>query len=181
MPTLKKKTIDKNSGILFFITGLSGSGKTTISKKIKKKIEILYGPTLNLSGEKIRKAFKFHGYSKKDRIQLGKKNINFINLILKQKINVIYDAIALSKILRDTKRKKIKNYVEIFIRTNVKKIIKFNKKKKIYKKIRKNIVGLDISAEFPTNPDIIINNNLQRSFDDICNELFTKIKKIIKK
>ena len=100
---------------------------------------------------------------------------------MKQKINVIYDTIALLKILRDTNRKKIKNYIEIFIKTDVKKIIKFNKKKKIYKANRKNIVGLDISAEFPINPDIIINNNLQRSFDDICNELFTKIKKIIKR
>ena len=35
---MKKKIItNKNKGILFWITGLSGSGKTTISKKIKKK------------------------------------------------------------------------------------------------------------------------------------------------
>jgi adenylylsulfate kinase-like enzyme len=37
---MNKKIIrNKNKGILFWITGLSGSGKTTISKKIKK---ILY-------------------------------------------------------------------------------------------------------------------------------------------
>ena len=57
------------------------------------------------------------------------QNIELINMVLKQKINVIYDA-ALLKELRSQKRKKIKNYVEIFIKTNVKQIIKFNKKKK---------------------------------------------------
>ena len=36
---MKKKIItNKKKGILFCITGLSGSGKTTISKKIKKKL-----------------------------------------------------------------------------------------------------------------------------------------------
>ena len=34
---MKKKIItNKNKGILFWITGLSGSGKTTISKKISE-------------------------------------------------------------------------------------------------------------------------------------------------
>ena len=55
-------------------------------------------------------------------------------MILKQKINVIYDAVALLKELRMEKRKKIKNYVEIFIKTDVNKIMRFNKKKKIYQK-----------------------------------------------
>ena len=40
MPTIK---LDKNKGIVFWITGLSGSGKTTIGKKIKTKIIKNYG------------------------------------------------------------------------------------------------------------------------------------------
>ena len=68
-----KKKINKKYGILFFITGLSGSGKTTISNKIKKKIEKLYGPTFVFTGEKIRSALKYNGYSKDERTQIGKK------------------------------------------------------------------------------------------------------------
>tara|TARA_B100001250_G_C19508178_1_gene660474 strand:+ start:66 stop:599 length:534 start_codon:yes stop_codon:yes gene_type:complete len=175
------KKIDSKKGILFFITGLSGSGKSTISKKIKNKIEKLYGPTIIISGEKIRNILRFYGYSKKERAEVGKKNINLINLILRQKINVIYDAIALQKVLRNIKRKKIKNYLEIYIKTNVKKIIKFNKKKKIYKKNKKNIVGIHIKPEFPTRPHILIKNDFNRNFDDICAELLNKIKNKIKK
>ena len=41
-----KKKLNKNKGILFWITGLSGSGKTTIAKNIfpiiKKKIRAEY-------------------------------------------------------------------------------------------------------------------------------------------
>ena len=176
---IKKKIIDKNKGILFFVTGLSGSGKSTISKNIKMKIEDLYGPTIIFSGQKIRKIYKFHGYSMKARIEQGKRNINLIKLILDQKINVIYDNIGLSRVFRKFIRKNIKNYIEIFIKTNVKNIIRLNKKKKVYKKNSKNIVGLDIPAEFPTRPDIIIKNDLKRKFDDIRDELLLKVRNTI--
>ena len=51
---------NKDKGILFFITGLSGSGKTVISKKIQKEISKLYGPTLEVSGNDFRSIFKFN-------------------------------------------------------------------------------------------------------------------------
>ena len=51
----KYKKRDLKKGTLFWITGLSGSGKTTIAKKIKKDIQNLYGPTLLISGDDIRK------------------------------------------------------------------------------------------------------------------------------
>jgi len=174
-----KKKINKNKGILFFITGLSGSGKTTLSKNILKKISKDYGPTIIISSEKIRKIFKFNGYSKKDRTEVGKKNIHLINLILNQKINVIYDAIALQKKLRVLKKKLITNYIEIYIQSHLKEIIKFNKKKKIYKKNKSNIVGIHIKPEFPNKPNILVRNNFKTPINKISEELIKKIKKTI--
>lgn len=171
--------INNNNGILFFITGLSGSGKTSISKKIKNKIERRYGLTLLLTGEKIRDIYNFKGFTKKDRLRLGKQNINLIQLILKQKINVIYDAVALLSELRSEKRKKIKNYLEIFIKTEVKEIIKFNKKKKIYQKTKSNIMGIHITPDFPKKPDITVNNNFKKDINQLSSDLFAKIIKIL--
>ena len=67
-----------------------------------------------------------------------------------------------------------------FIKSDVRKIIKFNKKKKVYKKIKKNIMGVHILPELPTNPHITIKNDFKRSLNDISNELLVKIKKILK-
>ena len=79
---MKKKIItNKNKGILFWITGLSGSGKTTISKKIKIKIAKLYGPTLMISGDNLRKMFQF----KKDCC-LEKNFVNLQNSLLIKKL-----------------------------------------------------------------------------------------------
>ena len=44
---------------LFWITGLPGSGKTTIAKKILRPIEKKYGPTIEISGDDLRKNFLF--------------------------------------------------------------------------------------------------------------------------
>ena len=51
------KLKNKNKGILFWITGLSGSGKTTLGRKIKKDITKIYGPTIMISGDDIRKMY----------------------------------------------------------------------------------------------------------------------------
>ena len=66
-----KKTINRNKGILFWVTGLSGSGKTVISEKIRKDIVKNYGPTLLVSGDDLRKIFKFDKYTAAERKVLG--------------------------------------------------------------------------------------------------------------
>ena len=59
------KKIDKKKGILFWITGLSGSGKTTIGKSIHNDIK-KYGPTIMISGDNVRKIFHLSGHKKEE-------------------------------------------------------------------------------------------------------------------
>jgi adenylylsulfate kinase len=77
-----KRKFSKEKGILFWITGFSGSGKSEISYKIKKKIENKFGKTLIISGDNFRKSFNFKNYDKISRIKLGKQYINFLKIIL---------------------------------------------------------------------------------------------------
>ena len=101
----------------------------------------------------------------------------FAKLITDQKINLIFNLIGMYEKARRWNRKNIDNYVEIYIKADIHKIIKL-KKKKIYLKHKKNIVGLDIKAEFPQNPDIIINNNFKKNIQLLANELIAKLRKI---
>ena len=52
------KKINKNKGLIFWITGISGSGKTTLSKKISNFVKKNYGPTLVISGDDLRDILK---------------------------------------------------------------------------------------------------------------------------
>ena len=161
---MKKKSFNKKKGILFWITGLSGSGKTKISKKIKKKIIKNYGPTLLVSGDDLRKIFGFNKYDAKTRLLLSIKFCKFAKFITDQNINLIFAVVGLMNEPRNWNRKNIDNYVEIYIRSELNKIIRLKKKKIYHSKKKQKIVGLNIKPEFPNNPDITIVNNFKKKY-----------------
>ena len=173
----KKIISNKNKGILFFITGLSGSGKTSIVQKIKKKIFRLYGPTLEVSGDNFRKIFKFNKFTQKARSEYLMNYLVFAKLVTDQKINLIFNLIGMYDRARNWNRKNIENYIEIYIKTDIHKIINF-KKKKIYFGNRRHIVGLGIKPEFPKKPHIVINNDFKKTVDELAKELLNKIKNL---
>jgi adenylylsulfate kinase-like enzyme len=179
---MKKNSIKihKDKGILFWITGLSGSGKTAISRSLKNKIENKYGPTLILSGDDFRNTFTFKKYDFDSRLELAKKYLKFLKILIDQKINVVFAVIAMIAEVRKLNRKIFRNYIEIFINTEMKYLKKKNKKN-LYKKNYINVVGRDIKAELPKNYDIKINNNFKKDINLLATEIFLKINKKIKK
>lgn len=165
-------------GRLFWITGISGAGKTTLGKKIKRKIEIQYGPTVLINGDDLRSIFKLNGYSHSQRLNIGYMYSNFLKLIVSQKINVIFTVVGLFDELRNWNKKHFKNYYEIFIDADLKKIIK-KKKKKTYK-LKKNIWGIDIKPQFPKKPLVKIKNNFSKNLDELSEILLKEIFKNVK-
>ena len=174
----KKIISNKNKGILFWITGLSGSGKTAIAKKIKKRIFQLYGPTIELSGDNFRKIFGLNKYTKKARIENLQKYLHFCKLITNQKINLIFNLIGMYNRARNWNRKNIENYVEIYVEANMKKIMS-QKRLETHLKRKRNIVGFDIKAELPKKPHVKVINNFDQDLEKISEEVLKKIKKII--
>ena len=174
----KKIKINKNKGIVFWMEGFSGSGKTTIAKQSYKRISNLFGPTIVVSGDKLRCLFNLKGYSKSDRTKNSYKFRKFIKFLTNQKINVIYTVVGLNYKAKSIYKTFLNNFIEIFISADIKKILKMKRKKKVYKS-KKNIVGIDIKAEFPKNPNIIIRNNFDKPTTKLSAELIEKLKKII--
>ena len=168
---------NKKKGILFWITGLSGSGKSAISRKIYPFIKKEFGPTIILSGDDLRSIFKLNKYDYKNRIRYLNFYHKFCKKITNQNINVLFSVVGLSHKIRTLNKKKIQNYVEIYIKSDLQKIQK-KKLKKIYLKNMKNIWGVDIKTELPKNPTIIINNNFKRSTKQMADLLIKKIKRI---
>ncbi len=165
-----------NKGYLFWITGLSGSGKTQIAKKIYPKIKKKYGPTILFSGDDIRRIFNLKGYSYKERLETVMKYCKLAKSITNQNINVIFAVIGMMHTVRSWNKKNITNYVEIYIKSDLKKIIKKGRKK-IYHQNKNNIIGLDINAEYPKRPNIILNNNFEKNIKEYSLDLITKIQK----
>ena len=173
---MKKIKINKKKGILFWITGLSGSGKTTFGKAIHKDIQKLYGPTLMISGDNIRKVFYLKGHTKEDRLKILKSYCRFAKFITNQNINLIFAVVGMFNEPRKWNRKNISNYIEIYIKSNLKEIIKLKKKRIYHKKNIQDIVGVDIKPEFPKKPNITIVNSFDKPKTKITFQIIKKIK-----
>ena len=169
------KEFKKDKGILFWITGLSGSGKTVIAEKIKDKIAHKYGPTLTISGDDLRKMFNFNKFSKNKRQTYALSYGKFCKSVTDKNINIIFSTVSLFHKVRKWNRAHINNYVEIYIESDIYELIK-RKKKFFYKGNHKNIVGKNLKAELPKSPDIIIKNNFTNSLNKLSQELLRKIK-----
>ena len=104
----RKKNFNSQFGILFFITGLSGAGKSSLARMIKPYIQQKFGKTIIISSEKLRNFFKLKVFLRK--LEKIENNIKLLKYIISQKVNVIYDAIGMREILRKIKRKILKNY-----------------------------------------------------------------------
>ena len=97
-------------------------------------------------------------------------------MITDQKINVIFAVAGLLHKSHSLNRAKFKNYLEIFVKSEIKRLKK-RKSKYFYRKKVKNVWGLDIKPEIPKKPHIIIINDFKKNINDLSKELFTKIKK----
>ena len=168
--------LKKNKGILFWITGLPGSGKTSIAKLLHKRIEKIYGSSIIISGDEIRKDFNLKGYERKDRLKIGFMYSKLFKRIVNQNINVIFSGGALYEKIQNFNRKNINNYFEIFIDSNFFK----NKKIKRISKKSKNVVGINIKPEYPKDPNIRYYNNFDISLKSSSNIIFKLIQKKIK-
>ena len=95
-------------------------------------------------------------------------------------MNLIFAVVGMMDKIRAWNKKNITNYLEIYIKSDLKKIIKIRKKKIYHKKNVGDIVGLTIKPEFPRNPDIILNNNLKTDVKFLAKQLVKKIQTRIK-
>jgi len=169
---------NKKKGILFWITGLPGAGKTSIANKIINTINKEFGHTILFNGDDIRKIFELKDYSLIGRKRIGMQYSKLFQKITDQKINILFAGGVLIEEVRKRNKKYINNYVEIYLKSNQKKIISKNLKK-LYLKT-KNLVGLKIKPEYPKNSHIIIHNNFNKSIDELSKELIVQIYKKVK-
>ena len=118
-------------------------------------------------------------YSKNKRLKLGKSYSDLCKLISKQKVNVVFTTVGLFSELFSYNRKNLTNYTEIYIKTNINKLKK-NKSKIFYKVKTNNVWGLDIKPEYPKKPDILIENNFNKTSTKLAKIIFERIKKLEK-
>lgn len=142
-----------------WFTGLPCSGKSTLAKRIKEKLEEIGKKTYILDGDIIRKELNVDlGFSEEDR----KENIRRVSVVAKILTECgVVPIVALVSPFRDARQKareKIEKFVEIYVKAPIEvcmqRDVKGMYKMAIEGKI-KGFTGIDDPYEEPLNPEII--------------------------
>lgn len=170
-----------NSGKVYWITGLSGSGKTSLAKLLHQKLVDLEEFIIYLDGDILRDILgEEFGYTREDRLNLSKKYSRICSLLSDQGICVVCAFVALFHDIHKLNRNIIKDYSEIYLDVPLDVLMKRDQKK-LYLKAKsgeiQNVVGIDIQSEIPLNPDMIIKNYGEMTPDlaveNILNHFYT--------
>ena len=167
-----------SEGKLIWITGLAGSGKTTLSKKVYSKLRETRENVIHLDGDSLREILGGgFGYSIEDRIATAKIYSRMCKFLVEQGMIVIISTISLFHEIHEYNRENVENYYEVFL--NVPKDVLLDRnQKKLYTTDKKQVgevMGVHQEPEFPKNPDLVLQN---KSFDEM-EEGVTKILSLI--
>jgi len=145
-----------------WLTGLSGSGKSTIANIIETKLHSLGHHTYLLDGDNVRHGLnKDLGFTERDRVENIRRIAEVAKLMLDAGLIVITAFISPFAIERRMARELIgeDEFTEVFIDTPL-SIAEDRDVKGLYKKARrgelKNFTGIDSPYEAPENPDCVI-------------------------
>ncbi len=157
-----RRILNKHNSFLVWITGLSGSGKSTIANKVDQELHKKNINTYTLDGDNIRKGLnKDLSFSPEGRTENIRRIAETANLMVDAGLVVLAAFISAYKKDRDNIKKIVKdvNFVEIYINTSIEECERRDTKG-LYKKARsgeiKNMTGISAPYEEPVNPDIEI-------------------------
>ncbi|MFD2210358.1 adenylyl-sulfate kinase [Virgibacillus halophilus] len=179
----QRRILNQHKSAVVWFTGLSGSGKSTISVELEKELYNRGVRTFRLDGDNIRYGLnKNLGFSPADR----KENIRRIGEV--SKLMVEAGLFTLSAFIspyredRDEIRELLDEdeFIEVFVNASL-ETCESRDPKGLYKKVRagemKGFTGIDAPYEAPVAPEITVNTDIQSieaSVQTILSYLITK-------
>ena len=160
-----REKINGHKGQVLWMTGLSGSGKSTIANELEKILYSQGKKTYILDGDNIRHGLnKDLGFTDKDRVENIRRVAEVAKLMCDAGLIVITAFISPFRLEREMARSLFEknDFKEIYISTPL-KVAEKRDPKGLYKKARQgkipNFTGIDSNYEKPKNPELEIDTS----------------------
>jgi len=172
-------------GHVYWLTGLSGAGKTTLGEMLHNHLQHRNASAPNavcLDGDSLRGVFGGHfGHSPDERKKLAMSYGRLCQLIASQGIDVVCCTISMFNEVRAWNRDHIARYTEIYLKVPMETLVKRDQKELYSRALRgeqENVMGVNCSFEEPVNPNLIIVNDGQKPAGEIFSELVRELERI---
>ena len=150
-------------GTVYWITGLSGAGKTTIGKLFYNYLKEQCPNTVFFDGDTLRKVFGDDlGYTEEERRKCAMRYARLCAMLEEQGMNVICCTISMFDSVRQWNRENIHNYREIYVRVSM-NTLRARDQKGLYSgmtsETEREVAGIHFQVEMPKNPDLVLDND----------------------
>lgn len=165
-------------GYVVWLTGLPGSGKTTISRILEPKLKHAGLKVEPLDGDEVRVWLSpGEQFTREDRERHLKRVAHICQLLARNGVVVLATFVSPYRSSRDYARSIIPNFVEVFVKAPV-ELCMSRDPKGLYKKAKegqvKNMTGVHDPYEEPLHPELVIDttdSSPEKSADEIISGL----------
>lgn len=164
-----------HSGVTVWFTGLSGSGKSTISSGIERYLRDQNYKVEILDGDIVRQNLtKGLGFSREDR-DTNIRRIGFVaHLLTRNGVIVLVSAISPYREIRDEVRERIGDFIEVYVNAPL-GVCEERDVKGLYKKARageiQNFTGISDPYEPPLTPEVTCNTDQETREESVTKVL----------
>lgn len=170
---------NEQKGRVYWVTGLSGAGKTTIGKELHLKLSEMKSNIIFFDGDTLREVFGNDlGYTAEDRFRCAMRYARLCHLLAEQRMDVVICTISMFDEVRKWNRENNINYTEIYIKVSTGELIRRNQKN-LYSGLErgdtKNVAGMDLQMQLPKCPDIVVENDLMEDTAAIVGRILKEL------
>lgn len=162
-------------GTVYWLTGLSGAGKTTVGDLLTAELRTLGRTVIMLDGDILREVYGDDlGHTEAARRQVAARNSRMCRFLASQGVDVVCCTISMFHDVRDWNRTNIPNYKEIYLRVPM-ETLKTRDPKGLYHRVLRgeisDVYGVDLEWEEPKTPDLIVDNDGQHPPQCVAQEI----------
>ena len=148
---------------VYWLTGLSGAGKTTIGRLWYQELKESGAPVVFLDGDELRAVFGGgFGFTPEARRKLAMSYGRLCALLSSQGFTVVCCTISMFDSVRAWNRANIPGYFEVYIQASM-ETLRRRDQKGLYSQNADNVAGVGFQVEAPKTPDLILDNNGQHT------------------
>lgn len=154
-----------HSGLVVWMTGLSGSGKTTTAQEVERRLVAAGIPAYVLDGDKLRHGLNNDlGFSDEDRKENIRRTTEVAKLFKDAGMVTFVTLISPFEEARQAAKAAVGNgFMEVYVKADL-ETCKSRDPKKLYEKALKgeikSFTGIDSPYEIPKNPDLVLDTEL---------------------
>ncbi|MBY0429762.1 MAG: adenylyl-sulfate kinase [Rhodospirillales bacterium] len=144
-------------GVVYWITGLSAAGKSTLARHLRQALTARGRNAILVDGDAVRTLLPGRSaYDRAARLEIALFNGRLCLFLAEQGLDVVCATISLFHECQAWNRANIPTYREIYLKVPLEELARRDTKN-LYQGAT-NVVGVDIPAEEPLNPDFLFDH-----------------------